>query len=300
MAFAPNNDLITSANVIGLEGNGVNGDTYAGIDGQADTFLIAEGSGDDAITNFDVNDTIITGKKIFDGNGDGYIAFGPNSLLDVDRTSSRRAGESQIAVSGNGNDRVEVIRYLGMKEGVGAFAYGAADVRDNFLGHFTRGADSTNGVTGGDATIATFQFKYDNQVDNKTFDFSKGSSVLLVDNATGLNFGSDTITGFGTDDLLVTTSKIYDSNDSGIVRFATNSVLDLSGSTGGNSNDPDGGPGGQIDTDQTGSFEAVAYLGSKSIGDTTYYYYGSTSHSGSFRTGTYESTYAGPDLGFGI
>lgn len=296
MAFSSNSTLITSASVTNLEANGVSGETFTGVDGRADAFVIADGKiGDDTIANFDVNDTIITGKKIYDGNGDGYINFGPNSVLDVDRTSSRNAGEDQISVLGNGNERVTTIRYLGTKDG--GFAYGAADVRDNLLGHFTRGANSDAGSTGGDSVISQFQHKYDSQVTNETFDFSKGSSVLLIDNATGLNFGSDVINGFGSDDLLVTTSKLYDSNNTGIVTFSSNRVLDLSGSLGPQSSDPAGGPGGQVDTDVTSKYEAVSFLGQQTIEGTTYYYYGATSHEGG-KFGTYTSLYSGPTLHF--
>ncbi|TVV71268.1 hypothetical protein [Sphingomonas solaris] len=279
MAFGNNSTLISSATVTNIEANGTSNETFFGQDGRADAFVIADGTvGDDAITNFDVNDTIITGKKIFDGNNDGYIDFGPNNVLDVDRTGSGvgRAGEDQISVSGNGADFVTTIRYLGTKDG--GFAYGAADVRDNFLGHFTKGFDNAAGSTGGDASVSGFAFKYDNQVADTTYDFGKGQSVLLLDNATGLNFGGDTITKFGNDDLLVTTSKLYDSDNSGVVTFGKNLVLDISGSEGPLASDPAGGPGGQLDLGATRAKSGLTFLGEKTIEDSTYYYYG-TSHS---------------------
>lgn len=295
MALSANNTLITSANVTNIDANGTN-DTYVGTD-HADAFVIADGNtGKDAIVGFDVNDVLINSKKIYDGNKDGYIDFGPNSVLDVDRTSSRNAGQDQIAVSGEGNQRVTTIRYLGYKDG--GYAYGAADVRDNFLGHFKSGFDSTHGVTGGDAAIQTFQYKYDSSVASDTYDFGKGSSVLLIDNADGLNFGGDTINNFGNDDLLVTTSKLYDSNSSGFVTFGGNKVLDLSGSDGPQSTDPQGGPGGQVDVNNPDK-QVVAYLGQETIGGTTYYIYGAATASFAGH-GTYidHSTYSGPALNF--
>ncbi|MEH3106952.1 MAG: hypothetical protein PGN09_06580 [Sphingomonas fennica] len=276
MALGPNNTLITSANRIDIEANGISGETHLGTAG-ADAFVIANGTvGDDAIVGFSNNDTIITYKKIFDGNNDGYIDFGPNSVLDVDRFGSgdARAGEDQISVAGAGNERVLTVRYLGTKEG--AFAYGAANVRDGLLGHFDRGFVDSNGTTGGDISTAAYTNKIDNDVGTNNFSalFTSGSTVLLTDNATGLNFGGDTITGFGADDLLVFTSKLYDSDNSGIVTFGGNKVLDLSGSTGPSSSDPAGGPGGQLDAGAARATSGVTYLGEKNIDGVNYYYYG--------------------------
>jgi len=303
MAFAANSTLITSAERIDITANGTSGDTYqSAVEGRnaATAYVIADGDvGDDAIVGFSSNDTIITGKAIYDGNKDGYISFGDNGVLDVDRTSSKNAGNDQISVLGSGNDRVLTIRYLGSKDG--GFAYGDAGVRDNLLGHFSSGSDNSHGTTtAGDSVVGGFAYKYDSQVTSENFDFGKGASVLLIDNATGLNFGSDFIKDFGSDDLLVTTSKLYDSNGSNIVTFGGNKVLDLSGSTGPSSSDPAGGPGGQVDTTDTsyqGKYEAVGFLGQQTIDGTTYYYYGSTSHAGGSH-GSYTSTYSGPALHF--
>jgi len=293
MAFGNNTTLITSANRIDLAANGLDeggqGETFFGTEG-ADAFVIANGVvGDDSIVGFSANDTIITGKKIFDGNNDGYIDFGPNSVLDVDRTSSRNAGDDQISVAGNGGDRVLTIRYLGTK-GDGSFAYGAADVRDGLLGHFDRGFVDSNGTTGGDISTVAYTNKIDNDVGNNNFSalFTSGSTVLLTDNANGLNFGADTITGFGADDLLVFTAKLYDSDNSGIVTFGGNKVLDLSGSLGGQASDPAGGPGGQLDAGANRATSGVTLLGEKTINGIDYYYYGTANST--FNTATLAET----------
>ena len=277
MAFRDNGTLITSANTINIVANGTV-EEYNGT-ANADAFVIADGNvGDDEIIGFGFNDTIITGKKIFDGNEDGYIAFGGNNTLDVDRfgSGSSRAGQDNISVTGTGETGVSVIRYLGTKDG--GFAYASAEVRDNFLGHFTRGFDSTNGVTGGrfDSDVV----RYDSSVASETYNFANSKNVLLIDNATGLNFGGDTINGFGNDDLLVTTSQLFNRNDidgSDVVSFGGNAVLDLSGANGPNSSDPSTGPGGQVDLNAPNKL-SVIYLGSETDATTgvTYYKYGSS------------------------
>ena len=266
----PNTTLITTAETINLVADGGISNEYSGAGG-AKAFVIANGNvGDDSIINFGADDSIITGKKIFDGNGDGYIAFGSNNTLDVDRTSSRNPGEDNISVQGTGGsaDNVSVIRYLGTKEG--KFVYADAGTRDALLGHFTSGFSSTNG--GGDSSI-TQTTRIDNDVSDNTFAFGAGSVALLTDNALGLNFGGDTITGFGDDDLLVFTSQILDRTGENIITFGKNLVLDLSGADGPLNSDPNGGPGGQFDF--AGKTQ-IFYLGEKTIDGTSYYYYGAS------------------------
>lgn len=269
MAFRDNSTLIRSASKVNLVANSVS-DVYDGANG-ATAFVVADGAvGDDQLVNFGSDDSIISGKKIFDGNGDGYIAFGDNQVLDVDRTSSRNPGEDQISVGGTGGDIVEIIRYLGTKDG--GFAYADAGTRDALLGHFDRGFDSSNGFSGGDSSI-TQALRIDNDVSSTTFNFGANSVALLTDNALGLNFGGDTINGFGADDLLVFTSKLYDSDNSGIVTFGGNLVLDLSGAKGPLPTDPSRGPGGQLDLNSPDQTQ-VYFLGEKVIDGSTYYYYG--------------------------
>ncbi len=274
MAFRDNSTLITTAGKVVLALNG-DSDVYSGAGG-SHAFIMNEGAlGDDQLQNFGSDDSIINYKKIYDGNGDGYISFGPNNVLDVDRTSSKNAGEDQITVGGTGSDFVTTIRYLGTKDG--GYAYADALTRDQLLGHFTKGFDNTAGGTAGDSSVAAQALHIDNDVGDNTFDFGKTSVALLTDNKLGLNFGGDVINGFGKDDLLVFTSKLYDSNNSGVVTFGKNLVLDLSGAGGPSSSDPSTGPGGQFDLNQPNK-TAVTYLGEKTIGDATYYYYGTADH----------------------
>lgn len=279
MAFRDNSTLVRSANTINLEADGGQATVHVGSN-KADAFVIADGNvGDDSIIGFSSNDSIVTFKKIYDGNNDGYIAFGDNQTLDVDRTSSRNAGADNISVGGTGDDLVSIIRYLGTKDG--QFAYADAGTRDSLFGHFDRGFTSTSG--GGDASVAGMGLYIDNDVSSNTFAMGTKSVALLTDNALGLNFGSDTITGFGDDDLLVFTSALYDSDGSGIVTFGSNLVLDVSGANGPLKSDPRKGPGGQIDINSPDQTQ-VYLLGEKSIDGTTYYYYGTEGH-GPLHTG---------------
>lgn len=282
MAFRDNSALIGDANVINLVADGGDSTVYLGTAG-ADAFVVANGSvGDDVIVGFSTNDSIITGSKIFDGNGDGYIVFGgPEFTLDVDRFGSgaSRRGDDNISVLGTGEDIVLEVRYIGTK-GSGAnasFAYAASSTRDNLLGRFDSGFQDTV-TTGADSSI-TQNVKIDNDLSSNTFNFGANSVALLTDNALGLNFGGDTINGFGDDDLLIFTSEIHNRNNTGtgdgpsIVTFGNNLVLDLSGSEGPKFSDPTTGPGGQLDLNAPNQV-AIEYLGSKTIEGQTYYYYG--------------------------
>jgi hypothetical protein len=283
MAFRDNSTLIRTATKVDILANGAEGgsDVYSGVGGtvsnptaRSTAFVIADGNtGDDAIRNFGSDDSIINGKAIFDGNKDGYISFGSNNVLDVDRTSARNAGADQITVGGTGGELVTTIRYLGTKDG--GFVYADASTRDQLLGHFSSGFESNNG--GGDLSVQAQSRHIDNSVADDTWNFDAGSVALLTDNKLGLNFGGDTINGFGDDDLLIFTSKLYDNDNSGEVTFAKNLVLDLSGANGPKGSDPRVGPGGQLDLNAPDQ-QSVFFIGEKHIGETTYYYYGTENH----------------------
>lgn len=54
-----------------------------------------------------------------------------------------------------------------------------------------------------------------------------GTDVFFFDTASGASLGNDRIRQFGAEDLLVTTSKIFDGNNDGIITFGGNRALDL-------------------------------------------------------------------------
>lgn len=251
MAFGDNSVLITTATQQDVVANG-NSDTYQAGDG-ANAFVIANGNvGNDLFIGWGANDSIINNRQIFDGNGDGFIQFGSNGVLDIDRVSRRNAGQDQLQLAGENADITE-LRYLGNKNG--GFVYADSATLKNLWEPFGR----TNVIEG--------------TVGDNSFNMAGGAKVLFHDNALGLNLGGDTISNFGSDDLLVSTSMIFDSDMNDTVTFGKNGVLDISGSNGPAATDPAGGPGGQLNfTDQT----SVKYLGSNEIGGVTYYYYGTT------------------------
>lgn len=259
MALRDNSKLNTGASETSLTANGF-GDVFVGTTNSADAFYVREGTiGDDTINNFGKNDSLINYKAIFDGNKDGYITFGPNGQLDVDRTSSKNAGEDQITIRTEDALQLQELRYLGSKDG--GFVYADSAVRKDLIA-FESGLTVKEGTVG-----------------NDTFDAGSGKFAFLYDTALGLNLGGDKISNFGADDFLVTTTQLYNSNGSPTdtsspITFGGNNVLDLSGDTGPNPSVPKTGPGGQIDFG--GSPTQLYFDHSTTINGVTYYYYDTT------------------------
>lgn len=255
--FRDNSTLITSATKVDILLNN-SADVYNGSAG-ATAFVFKEGNaGDDTLNGFSSNDSILNYKQIFDGNGDGFIQFGANGELDIDRTSRKNAGNDQIQVSGD-NGPVTELRYLGSKGGTG----------DNGLHVYANSATLKNlwiSEFGGRANVM------ENKVGNETYDFAGANKTLLIDNALGLNMGQDVLTNFGAGDKIVTTAKLFDNTTNNVVGFGKNFVLDVSGSMGPQSTDPKMGPGGQIDISSP-DVTKIKYAGSEVHGGVTYYIY---------------------------
>ena len=254
MALGPNTNLDTTATVTTVANNNTNDVINLAGNALADAvwFNNADGglSGDETIEGFGKNDSILNYKQIFDGNGDGIVAFGANGVLDIDRTSSKKAGADQITVNGL---LAGAMRYLGTKGGDagtvdGAHVYADASVR---LVGFTEGT-----------------------VGNDDFDASGGAMKYFYDTALGLNLGADAISGFGVGDRIITTTKIHNGPDAGaVITFGSNGVLDLPGEQNGTTGDNGEAAGGQIEF--VGGPGELAYLGQFTEGDVTYYQYGS-------------------------
>jgi len=239
MPFGDNSGLIKEAILHAIANNGTN-DIISNEAG-ASAFRFGNNAGDDLIEDFGKNDSIITAHKIFDGNGDGIVDFGPNGILDIDRTTAKLAGANQITLQ---NMDSKQIRYLGTKEGF--YAYADASVR---LAGFTEGT-----------------------VGDNWFDGGTGAKKFFYDTDLGLNLGGDTIINFGVDDRIVTTSKIYNGPDQGAaITFGHNGVLDLPGRVDGFTGDLGAFQGGQIDL--VGQHE-VFLLDTQTVNGVTYYYYG--------------------------
>lgn len=225
MPFGDNSALFTTGVRTDVANNGANDTTVLDATRANQLVFTAGNTGDDVFTNFGSNDSIVNYQKIFDGNNDGFIQFGPNGILDIDRTSKKNPGADQINLVGLASNE---LRYLGSKAG----QYVYADSMTLRQLHSEFGVSNVS----------------ESQVTNDTFDASSGRHVYLFDTALGFNLGSDTITGFGSDDFLVTTSEIYNGGKLGAsLGLGHNGVLDLSGEFENTTGDNGVTHGGQID-----------------------------------------------------
>lgn len=169
---------------------------------KANTFFISTiaDSGQDTITNFGSNDVFVTDKKMFDSNNDGFVGFGSNDLLNID-----------FSLPGRGDDTVDLIdvdarpglRYLG-ESCPGIHVYADGSVRPKGATESLLGDSALAGDVG-DAS----------------------SQVFFFDNALKIDLGNDTITSFGTNDLIVTTKRVADCSWGGVVNFGRDKTLDL-------------------------------------------------------------------------
>lgn len=140
-------------------------------------------TGFDRITDFGNNDLFVTDKKLYDGNNDGIIGLSGNRV-SID--APKNGDTVQI-------DGVSALRFLGLDQ-AGHAVYADASVRP-------RGAK--------EGTFADNSFSGDSG--------NKSKNVFFFDTGHGLDLGNDTITKFGKHDLIVTTSKLTDGNNDGII-----------------------------------------------------------------------------------
>ncbi|MEZ0495382.1 hypothetical protein [Sphingomonas sp. IW22] len=238
--MASNDKLITTAASVVLVSDSVDGVTVG--EDKATAFVVTSGDiGDETILNFRTNDSLINYRLI----STEAVAPGPNGTIAVDAAESPD-GDMLSIVAADGSETLN-LRYLGNKDG--GFAYADASVR---LSGFTEG-----------------------YVTNDTFDAASGSTTYFFDNALGLNLGFDTIDNFGSDDMIVTTRRIYDADDSETITFGANKVLDLSGEGGPKSTDGKLNPGGQIDVNGvSGDVTVLDFLYAREVNGVTYYHYG--------------------------
>jgi hypothetical protein len=242
--------LITTATVVDVSTYGVgnSNDEIVSVDTGANAFTFSLGDfGDDRLIGFGKNDTVLNYKAIYDGNNDGIITFGPNHILDIDRTSSKQAGADQITIQGL---LADALRYLGSKDGY--HVYADASVR-----------------------LAGFEEGGKNAVNDNVFNAGGGDHTFFFDTALGLNLGKDTINNFGAGDWIVTTTAIYNGPDGahgGLqITYGKNGVLDLPGESAGTSGETGPTHGGQIDIVGTTGL----YLDHVSnVNGVDYYYYG--------------------------
>lgn len=124
------------------------------------------------------------------------------------------------------------------------------------------GADALSGGAGNDQLLGGSGDDWlDGGTGNDVLTGGEGADVFVFHNATEAT-GRDRITDFGADDVLVTTARIFDSNEDGVIDFGRNRVLDLVG-------------GGQVTiSDSAGkAVRALEFDGSFVDGGVTYYVY---------------------------
>ncbi|MDD1452997.1 hypothetical protein NHF48_022095 [Sphingomonas sp. H160509] len=254
MGFANNSTLFTSGNRVDVDNNGTN-DSYDLAEGRANQIVIgANNTGNDVFLNFGSRSTLISHTKLFEG----FETFGSNITIDLDRYNEISSRGKSAALPDLASSE---LRFLGSKTGDDMFVYAdAATVRQL-------------------STMFSSAKIVDSKVSNEKFNAAKGSYVFLFDTALGLNLGGDTISHFGADDRLVTTSEIYNGQDadpSDRINFGKNKLLDLSGELPSSVGDVGAGHGGQVSLPGIGGL----YLLATEIGSNgaEYYIYGSSPH----------------------
>lgn len=208
----------------------------------AQAFVIDNRSstGQDTITTFGKNDSLLTTEKLFDSNGNDIITFGGDKALDV-------YGQGNDEIKMGGVNPSKGVRYLGegVQDGVTYYVYATATVRP------------TGAIEG--------------KVSNDVLKATDAADTFFYDTALGLNLGNDTIVGFGVGDKIVTTSKIWDSNKDGFITFGANGTLQIPGAKGGMKSDLNG-DNGNIAFQDSDPFKLM-FTGTTVKDGVTYYNY---------------------------
>ncbi|WP_156356341.1 Ig-like domain-containing protein [Sphingomonas sp. Leaf22] len=176
----PTLDLIQNYNII--NGSHTDNQVLRGTAGSdAFYFEAAASSGNDRVVNFGSDDLLVFDKKLYDGNNDNLIRL-TNNRVTID------ASGDTVQVDG-----VSVLRLLGSDD-EGHFFYRDDSIRP-------RGAKEgtfANNVFNGDAA-------------------NESRNMFFFDTRLGIDLGDDTINRFGKDDLIITTTKLFDGNNDGII-----------------------------------------------------------------------------------
>lgn len=215
-------------------------------------------SGGDTIVDFSKQDTFIVSRRLSDGNKDGLISFGDNGVLNLNRprddSEDAIPNRNEDTVAFLGLDPAAGLRFLGKTEIDGFDYYSYADASTRPAGAI-EGTLADNMLSG---TAARDVFFFDTAL---MLDFADPFQGTTLEQ----NFGDDRITGFGADDLLVTTAAIADANGDGRIGFGRDRILELSDGTSVTIND--------------GAVRALEFDGSVTREGATYFVY-SLVHSG--------------------
>ncbi len=241
--------------VLTAGGSGANTLNGTLLTGPTTFHIVGTNSGNDKIVGFGKNDILVVDFKLYDSNNDGIVTFSKNGVLDMDGGPGPGTGDTP------GGDTVKFvdgavkgstgIRYLG-SDGEGHHVYAEASVR---LAGFTEG------------TLA---------LDNFSGDMLGAKDSFFFDTDLDVAWNNDTIAKFGAEDVLVTTSKIFDGNGDGKISFI-DGTLDLNGADelghGGQQNQ--GSPWGKISiTDTNGdTVTKLDFDGVTTVAGVDYYTY---------------------------
>lgn len=201
--------------------------------GGADLFEIRNAgvSGSDRIADFGRSDVLAVDKTLVDNNNDGIITWSGSLVVDA-----------------SDGDKVT---FAGLSGGSGLRLLGSAD------GLTYYGASTTR------PTAASGQKVYESRIGNDTFAGSTkatATDVFFFDtNNAAPGQGADHV-NLTARDILVTTTKIADNNDDGIIQFG--SAVDLSGNG-----------GSVVLTNGAASLSAIEFDGSLVKNGVTYYVY---------------------------
>lgn len=175
-------DLLQAASVI--NGNASANEILKGTAG-SDVFYFSNEArtGQDRIVGFDKTDLFVTDAKLYDGNNDGIIALSKNKV-SIDGGK----GGDTVVIEG-----VSKLRFLGTDD-AGHAVYADASARPK---------NAKEGTNADDAFMGDAR--------------NKSKNVFFFDTSHGLDLGNDTIGNFGKHDLVVTTTKLADDNNDGII-----------------------------------------------------------------------------------
>ncbi|VWX49291.1 Ig-like domain-containing protein [Novosphingobium sp. 9U] len=230
----PNSPLVQRPNTV--NGSASTSSTLTGV-AQHNSFYfdLDANSGSDKITNFGVSDILVTDGKLYDGNGDGFIALS-SSTLALDGVGSA----DQVVIAG-----VTSLRFLGNDQtGLSVYADGAV------------------------LPVAALEGKLSNDILNgDAGDLKK--DVFFFDTGLDVRLGDDQINNFGLKDVLVTTSALS------TTALGTAGMVRLVGGSGDPTDTRTAGEVGTIDVDGTTgtAVQYLEYDGAVIHDDVTFYIY---------------------------
>lgn len=222
-------DLLQTYNIV--NGSGIANEVLRGTDGR-DVFYFESGasSGNDRIVGFGSDDLLVVDRKLYDAFSDNYIGLVDNRVI-LD------ASGDTVQIEG-----VTALRMLG-SDGDGNFIYRNDIIRPRF------------------AKEGTFA---DNVYWGDSGDRSK--NVFFFDTRLGLDLGDDTINRFGNDDLLVTTTKLFDGNDDGIIMGSDGNITLPNGAGSVKMTDVDGNAFATVEFDGAVTHNSVIYYVYSAVG----------------------------------